>query len=266
MKFLRSILSLTALLLSISAFPQGTMLLRQPTISNTDIVFVYANDLWIVGKDGGDARRLTSNEGAESNPHFSPDGKLIAFTAQYDGNTDVYMIPTEGGQPQRLTWHPGADQVTGWTPDGKEILFASSREAVPTLESKIFKINKNGGMEEALEIPRAVAGEISEDGKYIAYQQIGFWDPEWRNYRGGQAKPIWIVDLKNYSLKMTPQTDNERHTDPVWLNNVVYFLSERDYANNVWSFNPANNELKQQTFHTDFDAKSLDAGGGQIVY
>ncbi|HRG07872.1 MAG TPA: PDZ domain-containing protein, partial [Cyclobacteriaceae bacterium] len=117
-----------------------------------------------------------------------------------------------------------------------------------------------------LPIPRAVAGEISEDGKFIAYQQIGFWDPEWRNYRGGQAKPIWIVDLKNYSLKMTPQTDNERHTDPVWLNNVVYFLSERDYANNVWSFNPANNELKQLTFHTDFDAKSIDAGGGQIVY
>lgn len=264
--YYRLLFFISAILISFSAWPQGTMLLRQPTISNTDIVFVYANDLWIVAKDGGDARRLTSNEGQESNPHFSPDGKLIAFTGQYDGNTDVYLIPTESGQPTRLTWHPGADQVTGWTPDGKEILFTSSREAVPTLESKFFKINKNGGMEEALDIPRAVAGEISEDGKYIAYQQIDFWDAEWRNYRGGQAKPIWIVDMKNYSLKMTPQTDNERHTDPVWLNNVVYFLSERDYANNVWSFNPANNELKQQTFHSDFDAKSLDAGGGMIVY
>ncbi len=245
---------------------QGTMLLRQPTISQTHIAFVYANDLWIVGKDGGEARRLTSNEGQESLPHFSPDGKYIAFTGQYDGNTDVYIIPSEGGQPERLTWHPGADNVTGWTPDGESILFASSREAVPTQESKIYSIKRTGGMEEVLTIPRAVAGEISEDGKYIAYQQIGFWDPEWRNYRGGQAKPIWIVDLKNYSLKMTPQTDNERHTDPVWLNNVVYFLSERDYANNVWSYNPATNELKQQTFHTDFDAKSLDAGGGVIVY
>ncbi len=255
------------LLSGANVFSQGTMLLRQPTISNTDIVFVYANDLWIVGKEGGDARRLTSNEGLESYPHFSPDGKWIAFTGQYDGNTDVYLIPTEGGQPQRLTWHPGADQVTGWTPDGESILFATSREGVlPTRESKIYKIGKNGGVEEALPIPRAVAGEISEDGKYIAYQQIGFWDPEWRNYRGGQAKPIWIVDLKNFSLKMTPQPDNERHTDPVWLNNVVYFLSERDYANNVWSFNPANNELKQLTFHTDFDAKSIDAGGGQLVY
>lgn len=255
------------LLANASAFSQGTMLLRQPTISNDNIVFVYANDLWIVGKDGGDARRLTSNEGAESNPHFSPDGKWIAFTAQYDGNIDVYLIPMEGGQPQRLTWHPGADQVTGWTPDGESILFATSREGVlPTRESKIYTINKKGGAEEALPIPRAVAGEISEDGKYLAYQQIGFWDPEWRNHRGGQAKPIWIVDLKNFSLKMTPQPDNERHTDPVWLNNVVYFLSERDYANNVWSFNPGNNELKQLTFHTDFDAKSIDAGGGQLVY
>jgi tricorn protease len=265
--FMKKSFSLFVLvLLAGFGFSQGTMLLRQPTISNTQVAFVYANDLWIVGKDGGDAKRLTSNEGQESLPHFSPDGKWIAFTGQYDGNTDVYLIPSEGGQPQRLTWHPGADNVTGWTPDGESVLFASSREAVPTQESKIYKINYKGGMEEALEIPRAVAGEISEDGKYIAYQQIGFWDAEWRNYRGGQAKPIWIVDLKNYSLKMTPQTDNERHTDPVWLNNVVYFLSERDYANNVWSYNPATNELKQQTFHSDFDAKSLDGGGGVIVY
>ncbi|MEQ8425243.1 MAG: protease, partial [Cyclobacteriaceae bacterium] len=181
-------------------------------------------------------------------------------------NTDVYVMPSEGGQPLRLTWHPGADNVTGWTPDGESVLFATTREGTPTQESKIYKIKRTGGMEEALPIPRAVAGEISEDGKYIAYQQIAFWDPEWRNHRGGQAKPIWIVDLKTFALKMTPQTDNERHTDPVWLNNVVYFLSERDYANNVWSFNPATDELKQMTFHADFDAKSLDAGGGVIVY
>lgn len=265
--FYRFLCLLTAAITSVSfAQAQGTMLMRQPAISNTYIVFVYANDLWLVPKDGGDARRLTSNEGEESVPHFSPDGKWIAFTGQYDGNTDVYLIPTEGGQPTRLTWHPSPDIVTGWTPNGEEILFTSSRESVPTREAKFFTISKNGGMEKALAIPRAVNGEISEDGKFIAYQQIGFWDPEWRNYRGGQAKPIWIVDLKNYSLKMTPQTDNERHTDPVWMNGVVYFLSERDYANNVWSYNPASNELKQLTFHTDFDAKSIDAGGGQIVY
>ena len=257
---------ITPLLLSVSAAGQGTMLLRQPAVNETQIVFVHANDLWIVGRNGGDAVRLTTSVGAESRPHFSPDGKTIAFTGQYDGNTDVYIMPATGGQPERLTWHPGADNVTGWSPDGKSVLFISSRDGFPTAESKFYQVSVKGGMAEPLIIPRAAAGEMSDDGKYIAYQEVSFWDPEWRNYRGGQAKPIWIVDMKDYSLKETPQTDNERHTDPVWLNNKVYFLSELDFANNVWSFDPAKNELKQITFHADFDVKNIDAGGGMIVY
>jgi len=258
----------TLLCLSIGfvAFSQGTRLLRQPTISDKHIAFVYANDLWLVSNAGGDATRLTSNEGAESFPHFSPDGKWIAFTAQYDGNTDVYVMPVEGGQPQRLTWHPSPDNVTGWTADGKEILFTSPRKNVPTQESKFFSISRTGGMEREWSIPRAVAGEVSEDGKYIAYQQIGFWDPEWRNYRGGQAKPIWVVDLKTNALKQTKQTDNERHTDPVWLNNIVYHISERDFAGNIWSYDPGTGAEKQITFHKDFDVKSLDAASGKMVY
>jgi tricorn protease len=245
---------------------QGTRLLREPTISQEHIVFVHANDLWKVSKSGGDAIRLTSNEGSETLPKFSPDGKTIAFTGQYDGNTDVYVIPVDGGEPKRLTWHPGADLVTGWTPDGKEVLFNSAREGVPTRESKFFKVSKDGGMEEALEIPRAVNGRISSDGKSIAYQQIAFWDPEWRNYRGGQAKPIWIVDMKSHSLKLTPQTDNERHTQPIWHGDKVFFLSERDFANNIWSFDPKSEALKQETFHTDFDIKNHDSNGSEVVY
>lgn len=257
---------LLPLLFSVSAAGQGTMLLRQPAVNETQVVFVHANDLWIVGRNGGDAVRLTTSVGAESRPHFSPDGKTIAFTGQYDGNTDVYIMPATGGQPERLTWHPGADNVTGWSPDGKSVLFISSRDGFPTAESKFYRVSVKGGMAEPLIIPRAAAGEMSDDGKYIAYQEVSFWDPEWRNYRGGQAKPIWIVDMKDYSLKETPQSDNERHTDPVWLNNKVYFLSELDFANNVWSFDPAKNELKQITFHADFDVKNIDAGGGMIVY
>jgi tricorn protease len=245
---------------------QGTQLLREPSISDQYIVFVHANDLWRVDKNGGDAIRLTTNEGMEQLPHFSPDGKHIAFTAQYDGNTDVYVIPTEGGEPRRLTWHPGPDLVTGWTPDGENILFSSARENVPTKESKFYKISLEGGMEEALPIPRAVNGEISNDSKYIAYQQIAFWDPEWRNYRGGQAKPIWIVDLEDFSLKMTPRSDNERHTQPIWHGEKVFFLSELDFANNIWSYHPQTEELKQETFHTDFDVKNLDSNGEEIVY
>lgn len=247
------------------AFAQGTRLLRQPTISNQSIVFVYANDLWLVDRGGGRANRLTSNEGGETSPHFSKDGKMIAFTGQYDGNADVYVIPATGGEPKRLTWHPGGDNVTGWTPDGK-VLFSSGREGKPTQESKFYKVSVEGGMPEPLSVPRGVDGQVSADGKMIAYQQISFWDPEWRNYRGGQAKPIWIMDMKNYDLKMTPRTDNERHTSPVWLNGIVYYLSERDFANNIWSFNPKTGENEQLTFHTDFDVKNLDAGGGMIVY
>ncbi|RZS97168.1 S41 family peptidase [Cecembia calidifontis] len=258
-------LGLSFLLLE-GLFAQGSMLLREPAISKDYIVFVHANDLWRVPKNGGDAIRLTSNEGAENLPNFSPDGKYIAFTAQYDGNTDVYVIPVEGGEPKRLTWHPGADLVTGWTPDGKYVLFTSARENVPTKESKFFRIPVTGGMEEPLPIPRAVNGRISNDGKYIAYQQIAFWDPEWRNYRGGQAKPIWVVDLETFELKMTPQADNERHTQPIWHGNRVFFLSERDFANNIWSYDPATSDLKQETFHKDFDVKNLDSNGTEIVY
>ncbi len=255
------------LLFSFSAeiFAQGTQLLREPTISENSIVFVHANDLWKVDKTGGDAIRLTSNIGGESNPHFAPDGSMIAFTGQYSGNSDVYLIPAEGGSPERLTWHPAADVVTGWTPEG-EVLFRSSRDGHPTELNRIWKVDIDGGTPEVLSIPRAASGEISEDGKYIAYNPITFWDPEWRNYRGGQAQPIWIVDLETFELVQTPRTDNERHTDPVWLGDEVFYLSERDFANNVWSYNPETDEEKQWTFHSDFDAKSIDAGFGMIVY
>jgi tricorn protease len=247
-------------------YAQGTRLLRQPTVSDRAIVFVYADDLWMVSRDGGNATRLTTHEGTESLPHFSPDGNLIAFSAQYAGNTDVYVIPASGGEPKRLTWHPGEDAVQGWSPDGQSVVFRSGRSGYPTALTKFYKVNLKGGFQEEMNIPQVYAGEISPDGQMAAYQTIGFWDPEWRNYRGGQAQPIWIVDLKTLTLKTTPHTDRERHTDPVWYKDVVYFLSERDYANNVWSFNPKTNELKQVTFHKDFDVKSLDASNDRIVY
>ncbi|MPR32483.1 S41 family peptidase [Salmonirosea aquatica] len=246
---------------------QGTRLLRQPTISAKSIVFVYADDLWLVDREGGDARRLTTNIGSESNPHFSPDGQTLAFSAEYGGNTDVYVMSLSGGEPRRLTWHPGEDAVQGWTPDGKSVLFRSGREGYPTALTKFWTVSATEGtFPQALVVPQAHAGQLSPDGTQVAYQSIAFWDSEWRNYRGGQAQPIWIMNLKDHSVKMTPQPDRERHTDPVWYKNTIYFLSERDYANNVWSFDPATNALKQITFHRDFDVKSLDAGPDRIVY
>ncbi len=264
MKFLLTFLVLFAITVSIS-HAQGTQLLRQPTISEESIVFVYANDLWKVERTGGDAIRLTSNKGEESNPHFSLDEKWIAFSAQYGGNTDVYVIPAEGGSPKRLTWHPGADIVQGWTPEG-EVMFRSGRESKPTQSNKFFKVPLEGALPTAIDIPRAAYGELSSDGKQIAYVPITFWDPEWRNYRGGQAMPIWIVDMETKELIRTPQATKERHLDPVWFNNKVYYLSERDYASNIWSYDPRTKEEKQLTRHAQYDVKSLDACKDGIIY
>ncbi|MFD0861836.1 PDZ domain-containing protein [Sungkyunkwania multivorans] len=256
---------LPLMLVSVLGFSQGTQLLRQPTIHKNSVVFVYANDLWKVSATGGNAIRLTSDDGFELNPHFSNDGKMIAFTAQYDGNFDVFVIPAQGGEPKRLTYHPSADLVQGWTPDGK-VLFRSSRESRPTQTNKFYTIGINESYPTSLDIPRAAYGEISNDGKYVAYTPITSWDAEWRNYRGGQAMPIWIVNMETKELQTTDQADKERHLDPIWLDGVVYFLSERDYTSNIWSYNPATKQEKQITFHKKFDVKSLDADDELIVY
>ena len=243
---------------------QGTRMLRQPTVSQTHIAFVHANDIWLTGRDGGNARRLTSAEGAETDPAFSPDGDWIAFTGQYAGNTDVYVMPAMGGEPERLTWHPGADVVQGWTGDGK-ILFQSGREGHPTRLWQFFTVHPNGGFPEAVSEAQAYDGEMSRNGEWMAYQEIGYWDPEWRNYRGGQAQPIRVVSTGDWSLR-SPTWEGERQMAPVWMDGVVYYMSERDWASNVWSFDPASGEERQHTFHTDFDVKSLGAGHGVVVY
>ena len=262
---MKKIILLFTLIFSYSIFSQGTRLLRQPTLSNTDVVFVYGADLWKVPINGGNAIRLTSDEGDESDPQFSKDGQWIAFTAEYDGNTDIYIVAATGGEPKRLTYHSAADIVQGWTPDGK-ILFRSNRESKPTQTNKFYTISTEGGMPEPFEIPRAAYGEISEDNKYIAYTPITSWDAEWRNYRGGQAMPIWIVDLKTKELIKTPQKDGERHVNPVWFNGDIYYISERDYTANIWSYNINTKTETQITFHKKFDVKNIDANKNGIVY
>jgi tricorn protease len=247
-----------------AAGAQGSRLLRDPDVGATDIVFVHANDLWLVARDGGDARRLTSAEGAETDPAFSPDGRWIAFTGQYAGNTDVYLVPAAGGEPRRLTWHPGEDVVQGWTPDGA-ILFQSGREGQPTRLWHFFTVSPEGGFPRPLAVPQAYQGEMSADGQWLAYQEISYWDPEWRNYRGGQAQPISVVSTRTWERR-TPPWEGERQMAPVWMDGVVYYLSERDWASNVWSWNPGTGEEKQLTFHADFDVKSLGAGHGVVVY
>ena len=243
-----------------------TRLLRTPTVSATQIAFAYANNIWTVPRAGGSARRLTSFPGQTSNPHFSPDGKWIAFSGEYAGNFDVYVVAAEGGEPRRLTWHPGGDLVQGWTHDGRSILFSSSRATwAPSGAPRFWTVPAEGGVEEPMPLPRAYQGKISADGARIAYRMNNSWDEERRNYRGGQNRPIWIVDLKNYDLISPPWTDS-KDVDPVWLDDAVYFISDRDGVANVWEYQTRTKKLSQLTRFTDFDVKALDSGAGSLVF
>ena len=237
-----------------------------PTVSATQIAFAYANNLWIVERSGGKARRLTSFAGQTINPHFSPDGKWIAFSGEYAGNVDVYTVPSEGGEPKRLTWHPGRDEVQGWTPDGKSIVFASARNtAAPNAAARFWTVPAEGGVEEPMALPRAYQGKISADGARVAYRMNDSWDEERRNYRGGQNRPIWIVDLEDLVARLAP-VDRFKDIDPVWVGDTVYFISDRDSVANVWSYETKSKKLAQVTKFTDFDVKTLDSGAGAVVF
>ena len=243
-----------------------TRLLRTPSVSATEIAFAYANNIWTVPRAGGSARRLTSFQGQTLNPHFSPDGKWIAFSGEYAGNLDVYVVPADGGEPRRLTWHSGADQAQGWTPDGKAIVFSSSRATwAPSGAPRFWTVPVEGGVEEPMPLPRAYQGKVSADGTRVAYRMNNSWDEERRNYRGGQNRPIWIVDLKSFELVSPPWTDS-KDVDPVWLDDTVCFISDRDGVANVWGYQTRTKKLTQLTKFTDFDVKALDSGAGAVVF
>ena len=231
---------------------QSTRLLHQPDVSAHSVAFAYAGDIWIAPRAGGDARRVTSSPTVERDPHFSPDGKWLAFTGEYGGNADVYVVPVEGGEPRRLTWHPGADEVRGWTPDGTRVVFVSSRVGVPDAEPKLWTVPLSGGLPEPLPVPRAQAGSLSPDGGAVAYQLVRPWESDMRRYRGGQNQPIRIMDLKSAAVQALPWTDS-RDQQPVWLGNTVYFISDRDWTNNVWAYDVGTKALKQITHYADYE-------------
>ncbi len=250
---------------ALSAAP--TRLLRMPTISTTRIAFAYASNIWVVERAGGLARRISTHQGQSSHPQFSPDGKTIAFSAEYAGNTDVYLVAAEGGEPKRLTYHPGPDLVQGWAPDGKSILFTTPRAtAAPNASPRVWTVPAAGGIEQPLPLPRGYQGKLSPTGTHIAYRMNGSWDDERRNYRGGQNRPIWIVDLKAYDLVSPPWT-NSKDIDPVWISDsTIAFLSDRDGVSNVWSYDTKSKKLTQHTRFTDFDVKTLNSGAGALVF
>src|SRR5918999_1858286 len=158
--------ALLCLLAFTPALGQGTRLLRHPTVSRDQVAFEYAGDLWLVSRSGGQARRITSTQGLEIEPCFSPDGAQIAFSATVAGNTDVYVVPATGGNPKRLTYHPGNDRVRGWTPDGRRVVFGSARISAPQQAYvKLWTIGLDGGLPEQIPMPRAFSGTYSPDGR-----------------------------------------------------------------------------------------------------
>ena len=244
-----------------------TRLLSEPAVSAQNIAFAYAGDLWICDLDGRGARRLTSHDGLESNPRFSPDGALVAFTAQYDGNTDVYVVPATGGEPRRLTWHPGADVVQGFTVDGARVLFTSGRAVHTNRFRQLFTVPIEGGYPERLPIPTAHKATFSPDGTKIAYTPLYEAFNQWKNYRGGTATRIWLVDVGDHSVVQIPQPAGRcNDTDPMWLGSRVYFRSDRAGEFNVFSYDPATQAVLQITRHADFPVVNASAGGGLIAY
>lgn len=241
-----------------------TLLLHQPTVSTTDVVFVYGQDLWIVSRSGGVARRITGHQGNETAPRFSPDGKWIAFTADYEGNPDVYVMPAAGGAPTRLTWHPGADRVTGWHPDGKRVLFASNR-AWGAEASRLYTVGIDGSPEVAQELPRAERATFNDDASKIIYTPIPDAFRTWKRYRGGRTTPIWIYNTTSREVEVIPHV-NASDSFPAWLAGKAYFASDRDGVMNLYSFTPGDTEVTKLTNDREFDVRSVTAGGGVIAF
>jgi tricorn protease len=201
-------------------------LLQSPTVSRTEIAFAHGGDIWIVSREGGEAPRLATGMDRLSNPIFSPDGTLVAYSGEYDGNVDVYVVGAAGGEPRRLTYHPGADQAVGWTPDGKGILFSSRRDSAND-SGKLFIMQLEGGFPTAIPLPMAEDGSLSPDASQIAYMPVFQWEPDWKHYRRGQTTPIWIADLSDSSVVKIPR-DNSNDKNPMWVGKTVYFLSDRE--------------------------------------
>ncbi|MEY2902403.1 MAG: hypothetical protein RLY89_1509 [Bacteroidota bacterium] len=258
-----SILVLT--LFQTALFAQNTRLLREPSISKTHVAFVYGADIWISPLTGGEAKRITSTAAVESDPHFSPDGKLLAFSSNRSGVTAVYIVSTEGGIPNRLTWYPEDAFARGFSPDGKFVLYASTRETAPSDYARLWTVPVNGGASTLLPAPWAYNGQFSANGKQLVLDRMNRWDKEWRNYRGGQNTALQILDLETLKETSLP---NERSMDlqPLWMNNQVYFLSDRDFNMNIWQYDSKNASLKQVTKLKDTDVKWLSSNGKELAY
>lgn len=260
-----TLLIISLMLFTTTIHSQGTRLLRQPSITDTHVTFSYGGDIWVADLDGSNTARITSTPAVEGNPHFSPDGKWIAFNSNRSGNQAVYIVSPAGGTPTRLTWHPAPATVRGWSPDGKRVLYATSRDNAPTSFASLWTVSVDGGPSTLLTKQWAADGSFSPDGSKVIIDRVQRWDVEWRNYRGGQNTPLVILNLEDQGETLLP---NKSTIDiqPVWLNDRVYFLSDRDHTSNIWSYSPATGKLEQVTGLTGSDIKWLDGHGNILAY
>lgn len=247
-------------------------MMRFPDVSDENIVFVYANDLWIVDRDGGTAMPLASPAGAERFPRFSPDGKSIAFTGNYEGGSDVYVIPTSGGVAERWTYHPATEIVCDWTPDGKSVLYSSNGMAGLGRQPQLFTISKDKPLPKKLPVPYGTNGTISENGKWLAYTPHSRDNRTWKRYRGGMASDVWLYQLKTDESKKITEFEG---TDslPMWHGESVYYLSDdgKQARLNIWKYDTKTEKRTQITDFEDFDCKwpSIGPGSdgeGEIVF
>lgn len=258
-----------------TAIAEEARLLRFPATNSKDVVFAYGGDLYKVSLEGGQAQRLTSHIGYEMFPRFSPDGQSVAFTAQYDGNTEVYLMPAEGGQPVRLTYtatnsrddlgdRMGPNNVTmAWTPDGKQILYRN--RISDGFDGRLWAVSKDGGMPEALPLPEGGFCCYSPDGKKLAYNRVFREFRTWKYYRGGMADDIWIYDA---AQKKVENITNNVAQDiiPMWIGEEIFFISDRDKTMNIFVYNTRTRQTEKVTHYTDYDVKFPSTDGKTIVY
>jgi tricorn protease len=242
-------------------------MMRQPAVSATQIAFVYAGDIWLVEKGGGVAVRISSPRGEESFPRFSPDGALLGFTGDYDGNEDIYVMPVTGGLPTRVTHHGAPDRMLGWYPDGKTILYATSMTSPKNRFNQLYRVPAKGGLPEKLPVPYGEFGAISPDGKTLAYVPISVDFRTWKRYRGGMNPDIWLFDLEKLTarnLTRSPAADS----NPMWHGDTLYFLSDRDENKraNIWTCDLKHDKFRQVTFFKEFDVHFPSIGPGDIVF
>lgn len=240
-------------------------LFRSPALSRTHIVFEYAGDLWIVEREGGTARRLTTAPGLESGPTFSPDGRWVAYSGESDGNVDVYVIAASGGVPRRLTWHPGADEALGWTSDGRRILFRSPRHSFSRFR-RLFTLPLEGAFPEEIPLVMAEEGSFSPDGQRIAYVPLARAFHTWKRYRGGRTTPIWIARLADSEIVDRIPRENSNDFCPMWIGERIYFLSDRSGSVTLFYYDTRSRRVVQALPPGDFDVKHAAAGPDAIVY